>query len=285
VPQSGKLSRYQIRQKQNFVGIFNEEKIVVTGAGAVLGQGIIKSLRAADMPCEILAVDPSPLAVGLHWGDHKKIIPMADDPSFAHSIGSMLEEYRPDALLVGTDAELATIAENREAWERSYGTKVLVSDSNVVEIADDKLATVQFLIENRLQHPRTALADDKFAVEELVAECGFPLIVKPRRGARSIGVSKVTDMQMLRDKTAAPFGLIVQEFAGEDDQEFTAGVLYFDNAVRTSIVLRRDLRDGNTYRAYSGDYPEAEQYVIAVYLVCGQLVFVPRCQNTGQNCV
>jgi carbamoyl-phosphate synthase large subunit len=49
--------------------------------------------------------------------------------------------------------------------------------------------------------------------------------------------------------------------AGEDDQEYTAGVIFFDDEVKASIVLRRDLRDGNTYRAYSGDFPDYTQYV------------------------
>jgi carbamoyl-phosphate synthase large subunit len=38
-------------------------------------------------------------------------------------------------------------------------------------------------------------------------------------------------------------------------------VIFFDGQVHASIVLRRDLRDGNTFRAYSGDYPELQRYV------------------------
>lgn len=241
-----------------------KKKIVVTGAGAVLGQGIIKSLRSATLPCEICTVDPSPLAAGLHWGDRQALIPMATDPAFPDAIRAILADFKPDALLVGTDAELKVMAQYREAWERDYGTHILVSSNEIVEIADDKFATVQFLINNGLPHPKTALADDRLAVAELIAECGFPLIVKPRRGARSVGVSKVENREALDAALAGRTDLIVQQLAGEDDQEFTAGVLYFDGAVKASITLRRDLRDGNTHRAFSGNYPECDRYVSAL---------------------
>jgi carbamoyl-phosphate synthase large subunit len=57
---------------------------------------------------------------------------------------------------------------------------------------------------------------------------------------------------------------VVQEWAGADDQEYTAGVIFFHGEVRALITLRRDLRDGNTYRAYAGTYPEADAYVYDV---------------------
>jgi carbamoyl-phosphate synthase large subunit len=237
------------------------KKIIVTGAGAVLGQGILKSLRAAKTSCEIVALDPSPLAVGLYWADRHMIIPMANDPSFPDAMRAILEAENADALLVGTDSELAVFADNRPHWERDFGTHILVSDKEVVEIADDKYATVQFLVKNGLSYPETALADDMPAIEELITKCGFPLIVKPRRGARSIGVSKVENRQALFLAIEGRSDLIVQQMAGDDDQEFTAGVLFFDDDVKALIVLRRDLRDGNTHRAYSGEFPECERYV------------------------
>jgi carbamoyl-phosphate synthase large subunit len=43
--------------------------------------------------------------------------------------------------------------------------------------------------------------------------------------------------------------VIIQELVGRDDTEFTAGALVFDGECKASIVMRRELRDGNTYRA------------------------------------
>lgn len=234
---------------------------MVTGAGAVLGQGIIKSLRSATLPCEIIALDPNPLSAGLHWADSSHLIPMAAEPGYEPRIEQLLGDLRPAAVLVGTDVELAIFAKKRAEWEERFNTHILVSDANVVEIADDKYQTAQFLEQHRLSNPKSVRAEDGDELSELVKAIGFPLIVKPRRGARAIGVSKVHNQAELDAAINGRSDLVVQQLAGEDDQEFTAGVLFFDNEVQASIVLRRDLRDGNTYRAYSGNYPEYEKYV------------------------
>jgi carbamoyl-phosphate synthase large subunit len=237
------------------------KKIVVTGAGAVLGQGIIKSLRSSTLPCEIVALDPNPLSPGLYWADKAIIIPMANDPAYEAAIERILDQEKPDAVLVGTDVELSIFARKRADWEQRFGTHILVSNNHVVEIADDKYATALFLEQHGLSNPKSVRAEDPDALQQLIVEVGFPLIVKPRRGARAVGVSKVENIAELEATIADRTDLVVQQMAGEDDQEYTAGVIFFDDEVKASIVLRRDLRDGNTYRAYSGDYPDYQKYV------------------------
>lgn len=236
-------------------------KIIVTGAGAVLGQGIIKSLRSSTLPLHIVALDPNPLSAGLHWADSSHLIPMATDADYENRIESILEIEQPDAVLVGTDVELAIFAKKRAEWEAGYNTHILVSAENVIEIADDKYQTAQFLEKHGLSNPKSVRGEDTQALRQLVEEIGFPLIVKPRRGARAVGVSKVNSQSELDETMKGRHDLVVQQMAGADDQEYTAGVLYFDDKVQASIVLRRDLRDGNTYRAYSGDFPDYEKYV------------------------
>lgn len=244
-------------------------KVAVTGAGAVLGQGIIKALRASDLPCHILALDPNPLSPGLYWADQAAIVPMADDPGYERAIETMLEREKCSALLVGTDVELAIFAKRREEWEARFGTQILVSDPRVVAIADDKYETARFLEQNGLSFPRSACGDDRDGIAALARQVGFPLIVKPRRGARAVGVSRVDDMEALEGAVAGRNDLVVQQFAGDDDQEYTAGVLCFDGDVKASIILRRDLRDGNTHRAYAGNHQAYEPYVHAMARALG----------------
>ena len=50
---------------------------------------------------------------------------------------------------------------------------------------------------------------------------------------------------------------------GTDETEFTASVLVFDGIPQASIVMRRDLRDGNTYRAYTGAFEALNESVRA----------------------
>ncbi|GMN04230.1 ATP-grasp domain-containing protein [Erythrobacter sp. MTPC3] len=235
--------------------------IAVTGAGAVLGQGIIKSLKSAGRDYRVLAFDPNPLSPGLYWGDSHGILPMANDPQYTAAVEAMLERDKPDAVLVGTDVELEIFAENRARWEERFATKIVVSPADIIRIADDKLETARWLEANGLPFPKSVAGEDRDGIEGLIADIGFPLVVKPRIGARAVGVSLAKDRAELDAALEGRDGLVIQQWAGPDDEEYTAGVLCFDGEVSAAIVLRRDLRDGNTFRAYADEYPDCDAYV------------------------
>jgi carbamoyl-phosphate synthase large subunit len=222
-------------------------KVMVTGAGAVLGQGIIKSLRVAPHAYEIVALDPDPRAVGLYWADRADLIPLAADPGYGDAIDRVIERERPDVLLVGTDVELMYFALHKDRLESSYGVRVVVSPPDVIRIADDKWLTYQFLASNGFPCPDSALPDEH---ESLIQRCGFPLIVKPRIGARSIGVQRVANEQQLQEALAAVTSPIIQECVASPEHEYTSGITVVHGQVMGVVTMRRDLRDGNTYRAY-----------------------------------
>ncbi len=233
-------------------------KVLVTGAGSLLGQGIIRALQLSSLRPTIVAVDPSPLAAGLYWVEAPYVVPPVAEGGYLRRIEEILSRERPDAVLIGTDVELGVLAEHRERLERERRTRVVVSDPEVVAIADDKWKTYQFLHAHRLDCPDSCLPGDE---RELVERVGFPLVVKPRVGARSRGVRLVHDWTELRAALTAGPGLIVQQRVGTDDTEYTAGALCFEGEYGGSIVMRRELRDGNTYRAFVDEYPELNRAV------------------------
>lgn len=236
-------------------------KVMVTGAGALLGQGMIRALKASSLAHTLVACDPSPLAAGLYWADAAHLVPMAHDPSYLPRIEALLRQEQPDVVLIGTDVELGLFAAERARLEQTYSTHILVSDARVVAIADDKWLTYQFLREQGFPFPESCLPGDE---EALVERVGFPLVVKPRHGARSVGVSVVSDYVSLERALDEGADLIVQDCVATADEEYTAGVLCFDGSCRASIVMRRDLRDGNTYRAYVDAYPDLNRQVCAM---------------------
>lgn len=240
-------------------------KVLVTGAGALLGQGIINSLRRSTLAPKIVAVDPSPLSAGLYWTDSAHLVPMANRPEYGEAIARVLQQERPDAVLVGTDVELMYFAEHRSRIEAEFDTHVVVSSPEVIAIADDKFKTAEFLRANGFPYPDSVLPGQE---QDLIARVGFPVLVKPRVGARSAGVSKVHNRDELVRAVAAVDGALIQEYLGDASHEFTAGVVYFDGQNPASIVMRRDLRDGNTYRAFTEPFPEynAEVQRMAVTL-------------------
>ncbi len=223
--------------------------VLVTGAGALVGHGVLRLLRTIPRPVGIVTADPDYRAAG-HWlGDRARTIPMANDPEFIAAIERIIERDDIRIVLVGTDVELALFArEKTRLAER--GATVVVSSPEVVEIADDKWRTAEFLREAGLPYPRSALACDRAASLTLAADCGYPLFAKPRRGARSVGARVIPDAAALEAVLATGSDLIVQEHLPEQPGEFTAGCVGWKGDVGGVVVLRRDLRDGNTYRAY-----------------------------------
>jgi carbamoyl-phosphate synthase large subunit len=236
-------------------------KVLVTGAGALLGQGVIRSLQESKLSVDIIAADPTDTAAGLYWTERRYVIPMANDPSYIARISALLERERPDAIFVGTDVELPILAEHREQLEATYRCRVVVSSPRVVAIADDKYLTYKFLSEAGFDPPRSALPGDEDALIESV---GFPLIVKPRVGARSVGVELVRNREELRRALQAEARVVIQECVGTEADEYTAGTLTFEGRCEATIVMRRDLRDGNTYRAFVEEFPELKLRVRAM---------------------
>ena len=95
-----------------------------------------------------------------------------------------------------------------------------------------------------------------------MARVGFPLVVKPRVGARSLGLRIANDrFELDRALAEAASPVVIQEHIPDERSEYTAGALVFDGSCDASIVMRRELRDGNTYRAFIGPYPELNRVV------------------------
>lgn len=232
-------------------------KALVTGAGALLGQGIIRALKMSTLNAEIVAVDPSPAAAGLYLADRASLIPPVAAPNYLDALRNVLRADRPDIVFVGTDVELPLIAAHRHELEAEFATKVLVSSPEPVAVANDKWLTFKFLERLGAPRPASCLPGGE---QELVESVGFPLVIKPRVGARSVGLSLVRNARELANAVRAE-GILIQEYVGDDSCEFTAGTVSFPGQPTISIVMRRELRDGNTYRAYSGAFPELNEQV------------------------
>jgi carbamoyl-phosphate synthase large subunit len=250
--------------------------------------GVLRLLRLMERPVRIITADPDARAAG-HWlGDRAHVIPMAGDGDFVSALERIVQHERIDVVLVGTDVELGVLARERARFA-ALGATVVVASPDFVDVADDKWRTVQALQQAGLPHPRSALATDRAGCLELADECGFPLFAKPRRGARSVGARLVRERHELDSVCAPDSDLIVQEHLPDDPGEYTAGCVGFGpwgddggggaggdggaaaggaRPVGGVVVLRRDLRDGNTYRAYHGgtDLWEADIVRIATAL-------------------
>lgn len=224
-------------------------KVLITGAGALLGQEIFQSLKHSRSFDNLFIgfADPSASAVGLYWADASHQLPLAVDDSYISSLIDLLKLHDYNFLIPGTDVELPKISYFRDRIELESGCKVIISMPNVIDVANDKYLTSLFLKNHGYQPPLSWTPDT--LINEDLNSLPYPLIVKPRDGARSIGVSKVNNSSELTHSLNSTTNPIIQECIGTQSDEYTAGTITFNSRCYGSIILKRTLRDGNTWTA------------------------------------
>lgn len=227
-----------------------KKNILVTGAGALLGQGMLRCLQNFRSEYNIFTADPSPYSTG-HWlGDKPFKIPFVTSENYLNEIEKILESVNIDAILIGTDVELPLFSDNQKYLEEKYNLKIVVSNSEVIEIANDKFKTAEFLKTNGFHFPDSVMANNPKDVEVFQQRNKFPYFAKPVDGARSMGLVKINNVKELEDVLSNPKNLVIQEYLSDDIGEFTTGVMVTNGKCKAIVSLRRDLRDGNTYRTY-----------------------------------
>lgn len=229
--------------------------VLVTGVGSNIGQGIIKSLRMTNFKCRIIGTDMVAFSAGLFRCDKGYVIPSAGDERFVQEIIKICKEEKIDIILIGSDPEVPIFASAKTAIEDGCESIVVVSSPQVMEIGFDKWNTYNFLKQEGLNWPHSVLGNKESEVKQLIGECGFPLIVKPRKGAGSKGVFKVNGWDELKYALRSVEEPIVQENLGLDAEEYTSGVFFSkESEIKGIITFKRELLDGTTYRAIIDNY-------------------------------
>lgn len=232
------------------------KKILVTGAGALLGQGMLRCLQHSNQKYRVITADPDVYATGHALADVSYVIPMVSASNYMIELEQILKKEDVDIILIGTDVELPILAEHQSRLEETYNLKVVVSNSKVIEIANDKWLTAEFLRKNNFPYPQSALTTDKDGMDKLAKLGDYPYIAKPKDGARSKGLEIIRNQEQLEHLMTYPNKLVVQEMIGEEEGEFTTGCVVVDGSCKAVVSLTRDLRDGNTWRAKrDGDSP------------------------------
>jgi carbamoyl-phosphate synthase large subunit len=236
--------------------------VLVTGAGALLGQGILRLLQVSDFEKKVFTADPDARSSG-HWlGDHALWLPKASDKNFMEVVINYIKKYQIDTIMVGTDVELPLFAKHKDRLLEEYNCKVIVSNSEVVSISNDKFLTAKFLKENQFSYPLSVMANNKKALEAIKEQLGFPLFAKPADGARSLGIKKINNSEDLFELYHPDSNMVVQQFLSEDEGEYTSGCIVVNGECKAVVTLRRDLKDGNTYRAYRDENTSKYDHII-----------------------
>src|SRR5262245_32072547 len=235
-------------------------RILVTGVGSNIGQGILQSIRAAEIPCEIVGTDMFRFAAGFAWCQAAHQVPHSQDAAYLPSLKAILKKHRIELVLIGSDLETLVLARARAEIEKETGCRVAVSDARTVERLADKWLLVEGLRAMGVDHPdSTSNMDERHAFAK---KHGFPLLLKPRHGQSARNVHRVDDAATL-DFLAARVGEpVLQEFL--EGEEYTCALVFDrDGEFRDHVVMRRELLNGTTFRAEVVDRPAIDAYVRA----------------------
>ena len=231
-------------------------RVMVTGAGGGVGQGIIKALAGSGLI--VVGVDNDPRAAGLQAVPIAQCVPRAGDSGYLSALATLCSREGCAAVFPGLDPELPVLSAAREQFARA-GVTVIVSDPEVIRIGDDKLETASFLAKEGFAAPETV----PFSAD--ISPSWLPVILKPRwGGSRSARVFLVRTAEELRAAKARidPANCVVQEYIAGD--EYTCGTVYAGGDCYGPIVMRRELRAGDTYRAEVVRHEGIESYVTGV---------------------
>ena len=146
--------------------------ILMTGAGAPGAAGILKCLQQ-DKSFHITAADANSSAVGKFLNKDFETIPFANDPSFADAVLSLCRKKNIHTILSLVTKELIPLSKHVNEFELA-GTKLLVSPTASLEIANNKSRLYEFLQWRGIPVPDFKVVETVDQFNKAVEELGYP---------------------------------------------------------------------------------------------------------------
>jgi len=159
----------------------------------------IKLFRESQGVDRLVTTEISDTAPGIFSADACYRVPRAVSPEYPDAIMKICEVEKINAIAPLLDLDIAIFSDQRERFE-AKGIKILLSPKQTIDIALDKLATANFLLENGLPSPVTIKASEwqngKFELKP-------PVLIKPRfpsrRSAKGYDISVIQDENGIRE--------------------------------------------------------------------------------------
>ncbi len=235
-------------------------KALVTGVGAIIGYGIIKSLRKSKYDVQIIGMDIYDDAIGRHWCDHFVQAVPANAPHYPEYIRSLVDRYNIDLIIPGIEQDGFRLAKE-SAQFHDLNVKLALNRHDLIDMAADKWLTFLELEKHDFPAIPTYIEGE---FTELSAALKLPMLLKPRRSYASKGIQKIysqTDFEYWKTKLEDNF--MIQEIVGSDDEEFTVGAFGLgDGTISQQITFQRKLSgEGATSKAQIIQHFELEKQV------------------------
>lgn len=207
----------------------DQKKVLVTGIGGNVGQGIIRNIRSLQMPIKIVGCNVLAFTAGNHLCDRFYKVPFAYDEAYINSILAIVDAEKVDLIIPSTDYEVYYLAK----FKNRFPCPIAVSDVETAEIYLDKYKSYVHHLKNNIPFASAFLPSE---YNRQFSE----IIVKPREGRGSRGL-------FINPENFSSFSddYMVQElFKGKEIT--TAFYVDRNNQLHGFINLERSLENGAT---------------------------------------
>lgn len=230
--------------------------ILVTAVGAIVGYGIINSLKESGYDLHIIGCDIFSDAVGQYFADEFVISVPAADEGYPEFLKRLIDEKNIDMVLFGIEQEISAVLRNIDKF-KGYEDKLIINNRDIISLCDDKWLTYCWLNENGLgSYAIPSVIYGSF--EEISKQFDTPFLIKPRisrAGKGIVNISSEEDFIYFKKKTGNNF--MAQKIIGDSSHEYTVGLFGLsDGSYINEIVLRRTLsQEGATNKAWVVEDP------------------------------
>lgn len=175
-------------------------------------------------------------SIAFKYADKKVISPLIYDDNYIPFLVEYCKENAIDIIISLFDIDLLMLAKYKKEFNK-VGTRVIVSDPEIIEICNDKWMTYEFLVKNRFATPKTFLTIEEVKEKIKEGRLAYPIIVKPRYGCGSISVAIAYDEEDLKYLTK------------KANEDIANSYLKYESAVTQNKVIYQECLKGQEYGA------------------------------------
>lgn len=231
--------------------------ILVTGtSGTNTGTQIMMALLLCPDRYRIIVTDILENSYGAHKVEKSYLVPPASSPEYMSRILDICENENINVIVPGSEPELKFYSNNRKIFEDA-NIHLLINNTDVISIGMDKMRTIRFLGENGLPVPRSLILENGLNIENeaerIMQKLRFPMILKPylqSGGSSHINIIQTRDELLLHlalQKGCSNLKMMIQEYEGSPEEEYTVGVLSNKDGVAfSSFALKRLINNSIT---------------------------------------
>lgn len=222
--------------------------ILVTGVGAIIGYGIIESLRATSINCNVIGTDIYNENYGKYICDTFIQVPYTSNPNYKTIVDDIIEKHQIDIVFPGIEQDVFFFSNCRE----SIKTTVVLNNEDLINLSKDKFAMYNILKRN--EYEDLIPTYENISHESAVSILGLPYIIKPKQSYASKGFYIIDSEEVYNKlKKVIDSNTLFQPYIGSTDEEYTVSIFadgkggYID-----SYILRRYLSSaGASEKAFS----------------------------------